>query len=138
MRKRAIVAVVGVLCGAAGVYGLYYLSPIGGHNRQASAYERKVRAEVSAFDGVDIVSAGHHVTSNHWGQSAYCALLADVEVTAELDAPAFEKQLNTALMAHRFDYVYLGVTTRGGKPGHRTLRVEVGTLTHSGFDPRCL
>lgn len=136
MRKRAIVAVTGVLCGAVGVYGLY-VSPIGRHNRQASAYERKVRAEVSALDGVHVISASHHVTGNRWGQSGDCSLLADVEVTTGLDAPALKEQLTAALTAHRFDHVYLGVTSIGGKPGHRTLRVEVGTLTGGGIDPRC-
>lgn len=137
MRKRASIAVAGVLCGAVGLYGLYYLSPIGRHNRQASAYERKVRAEVSALDGVHVVSASHHVTGNQWGTSGDCSLLADVEVTTGLDAPVLKEQLTTALTAHRFDYLYLGVTSTGGKAGRHTLRVEVGTLVSGGIDPRC-
>ncbi|WP_329176096.1 hypothetical protein [Streptomyces sp. NBC_01477] len=138
MRKRAVIVIVAVLCVAAGLYTLYYVSPIGQHNRQAAHYEHQVRGSVMSLGDVQVTSGGHRVSGNLWGEGGECSVLATFEVNTTLAARDFEDHLKSVLRQRSIDYVYEQVKPLGGRSDRLVLRVEVGTLTAGGsLDPRC-
>ncbi|NUS12753.1 MAG: hypothetical protein HOY69_15360 [Streptomyces sp.] len=130
---------VAVLCAALGLYGLYYVSPFGRHDRQAAAYERRVRAQVLAVGDVRVVSARHQVNGDLTATSSYCSFVVTFEVETALRAEVFESALKARLHQQRVDFVYENTAPSADRAGgRRLLRVVVGTLGEGGsLDLRC-
>ncbi|GAA1892371.1 hypothetical protein [Streptantibioticus ferralitis] len=138
MRKRATILLMALIVSAVGIYGIYYVSPYGQHDRQAAAYERTFRARMMSVGDVRITSGDHQVSGNRWGEGGECSLLATLEVNTPLGAQTFEDRLKTALTPYTDEYVHEQVTRLSDRDGNRVFRVEAGTLVDGGsLDLRC-
>ncbi len=134
MLKRPVVLGVVVLVIAAAVYGVYYVSPYGRHNRAAAAYEQRLRQRVATVGGVTVVDSGHQVSGNRWGEGGECSLIATLEVRTRLPEATFAARLQKVLAAHPDEYVHEDVAAVGGG----VLRVRAATLADGGsLDLRC-
>lgn len=138
VRKRRTLAVVAALTGALGIYGLYYVSPYGAHDRTAAGYEDRIRAQVRALGDVAITSGRHEVGGNRWGNGGECGYVVTLEVSTALPADAVEDGPRARLGAQGLEPVDETVIPLGGSGARHRLRIVVGILGEGGsLDLRC-
>ncbi|WP_031524602.1 hypothetical protein [Streptomyces sp. NRRL F-5123] len=138
VRKRLVLAVAAALTTALGIYGLYYVSPYGRHDRTAAGYENRIRAQVRALGDVTITSGRHEVGGNRWGNGGECGYVVTLEVDSALPADAVEDGLRARLDVQGLGPVEETVTPLDRSGARHRLRIEVGFLGEGGsLDLRC-
>lgn len=137
-RRRLTLGAVAGLAAALGIYGLYYVSPYGAHDRTAAGYEDRTRTQVRALGDVRITSGRHEVGGNRWGNGGECGYVVTLDVDSALPAGAIEAGLEARLAARGLGPVEETVTPVGGSGGRYRLRIVVGFLGEGGsLDLRC-
>ena len=127
------VILAAALVGAVAVYGMYYISPFGRHDREAASYEQSMRVRALQVEGTRVIGGSAQVTSSP-GNGGYCLLRSTLEVVTPFTAAEFGDHLK----ATGEDQIYQKVTQVKKEDSGFLLRIENGTLGEGGtLDLRC-